>query len=65
MQQVRRTRLPMIVIKNKLKPGRAVTPLGVMANSTGANNQRLKRYVGPNDTAYDVTMTVNYHLYNF
>lgn len=47
------------------KAGRTIAPLGVMANSTGANNQRLKRYVGPNDTAYDVTMIVKYHLYNF
>jgi N-acetylmuramoyl-L-alanine amidase len=31
------------------KAGKAMTPKGIMVHSTGANNPRLSRYVGPDD----------------
>ena len=31
------------------KSGRKIKPTGIMVHSTGANNPRLKRYVGPDD----------------
>jgi hypothetical protein len=31
------------------KAGRTITPIGIMVHSTGANNPRLSRYVGPDD----------------
>lgn len=31
------------------KAGRKIKPTGIMVHSTGANNPRLKRYVGPDD----------------
>lgn len=31
------------------KSGRKIKPAGIMVHSTGANNPRLKRYVGPDD----------------
>ena len=31
------------------KAGKTITPKGIMVHSTGANNQWLKRYVGPDD----------------
>jgi len=40
----------LILINNACyKAGKAITPKGTMVHSTGANNTRLKRYVGPDD----------------
>lgn len=34
---------------NCYKAGRTITPKGIMVHSTGANNPKLSRYVGPDD----------------
>ena len=42
------------------KAGRPMTPRGIMVHSTGANNPRLSRYVGPNDGYLGVNIYNNH-----
>lgn len=44
----------LFINNNCYKAGKEMTPKGIMVHSTGANNPKLSRYIGPNENNWNV-----------